>query len=202
MRPLLTQDDIVEAAIRIVDTEGLPSLTMRHLGAELGVEAMSLYYHFPNKAAVLEAARVKLYQGISGSEDPGAPWQTEIRAVMFSTYRLARAHPSFVVLAFSSSQANTSITRGAIDRQTLRRAGFTEADADRALTALVAYLFGFLREATVIGSRKDRTLKELEATFAFGLDALIAGIEARASTAPARTSRSRRSARVTETVPG
>ena len=51
-RPL-TRVRILKAALRLVDREGLKALSMRRLGHALGVEAMSLYNHVPNKAAVL-----------------------------------------------------------------------------------------------------------------------------------------------------
>src|SRR5690606_21759304 len=55
-RPL-TRRRIVEAALAIVDERGLPDLTMRRLGARLGVEAMSIYKHLPSKEAVIEGVR-------------------------------------------------------------------------------------------------------------------------------------------------
>ncbi|MEO8452001.1 MAG: TetR family transcriptional regulator, partial [Gemmatimonadota bacterium] len=50
----LTRERILDAALAAVDRDGLEALTMRSLGRELGVEAMSLYHHFPNKARLLE----------------------------------------------------------------------------------------------------------------------------------------------------
>src|SRR5215217_6630955 len=52
-RPL-SRRRILEAAVRFVDREGLEALSMRKLGSELGVEAMSLYNHVPNKGALLD----------------------------------------------------------------------------------------------------------------------------------------------------
>jgi AcrR family transcriptional regulator len=53
-RPL-SRERIVETALAIVDAEGLDALSMRRLGAELGVNPMAAYYHIPNKAALLDA---------------------------------------------------------------------------------------------------------------------------------------------------
>ena len=52
-RPL-SRRRVLEAAVRFADREGLEALSMRRLGAELGVEAMSLYNHVPNKDALLD----------------------------------------------------------------------------------------------------------------------------------------------------
>src|ERR687897_3600398 len=53
-RQPLSRRRILEAAVRFVDREGLEALSMRKLGSELGVEAMSLYNHVPNKDALLD----------------------------------------------------------------------------------------------------------------------------------------------------
>lgn len=50
----LDQQVIVRGALTVIDREGLAALTMRRLGRELGVEAMSIYHHIPNKAALME----------------------------------------------------------------------------------------------------------------------------------------------------
>lgn len=50
----LTRERVLDAALDFVDTHGLPALSMRKLGAGLGVEAMSLYRHVPNKDALLD----------------------------------------------------------------------------------------------------------------------------------------------------
>src|SRR3954469_8422252 len=52
-RRSLDRDRILAAAIELADTHGIESLTMRRLGQELGVEAMSLYNHVANKDALL-----------------------------------------------------------------------------------------------------------------------------------------------------
>jgi AcrR family transcriptional regulator len=50
----LSRRRVLEEAVRFTDREGLEALTMRRLGSELGVEAMSLYNHIPNKSALLD----------------------------------------------------------------------------------------------------------------------------------------------------
>lgn len=51
----LERDDIVEAALAIVRKEGLEAVSMRRLANELGVTAMALYHHFPDKPALMSA---------------------------------------------------------------------------------------------------------------------------------------------------
>ena len=51
----LTRERIVGTALELVDRDGLRALSMRRLGAELGVDPMAVYYHVPNKDALLDA---------------------------------------------------------------------------------------------------------------------------------------------------
>jgi len=51
----LKRERIVKTALEIVDRDGLKALSMRRLGAELGVDPMAVYYHLPNKQALLDA---------------------------------------------------------------------------------------------------------------------------------------------------
>jgi len=51
----LTRERIVSTALALVDREGLHALSMRRLGSELGVDPMAVYYHVPNKKALLDA---------------------------------------------------------------------------------------------------------------------------------------------------
>ena len=54
MRAGLSRQRILEATLVTIDAEGLGARTMRRLGEELGVEAMSLYRHVESKEAVLD----------------------------------------------------------------------------------------------------------------------------------------------------
>ena len=54
-RPALTRDQIVHTAITLVDAEGAAALSMRRLGAEMGVEAMALYRYVDGREDLLDA---------------------------------------------------------------------------------------------------------------------------------------------------
>ena len=54
--PAYSRDQVVEAAIRIADAEGLPAVTMRRVATEIGAGAMSLYTYVPTRERLLEAA--------------------------------------------------------------------------------------------------------------------------------------------------
>jgi len=73
-RQPLSRERIVDTAIALVDAEGLDALTMRRLGAELGMDPMAVYYYVPNKAALLDAVVEAVMAEIDlGVDDPSRP---------------------------------------------------------------------------------------------------------------------------------
>jgi AcrR family transcriptional regulator len=54
-KPLIRYDSVVEASLRIIDTEGLEAFSLPRLARELNVRAPSLYHHFEDKAEILRA---------------------------------------------------------------------------------------------------------------------------------------------------
>ncbi|MGA5167660.1 MULTISPECIES: TetR family transcriptional regulator [Streptomyces] len=60
----LSRERVLVAALGVVDAEGLSALSMRRLGTELGVEAMSLYRYLPGKGALLDGLVEALYQQV------------------------------------------------------------------------------------------------------------------------------------------
>jgi AcrR family transcriptional regulator len=68
----LTRERIVSTALKIVDRDGLAALSMRRLGAELDVDPMAVYYHVPNKDALLDAIVEAVMAEIDLSSDDGS----------------------------------------------------------------------------------------------------------------------------------
>lgn len=183
-RAALSAERIVEAAIRLIDEHGLPALTMRRLGASLSVEAMSLYQYFPNKDALLSAVRSNLFLQIEGLPDPeAAPWAAQLRAIMLSTYRLAQRHPSFAPVLLHLPGNPASQMRRESDVTTLERAGFSREEAEAGLTGLVSYVIGFLYQVeSAERAGRHRQLIDPETrdrAFSLGLEAFLAGLQAR-----------------------
>ncbi len=89
------------AAVRIVDTDGLAALSMRRLGAALGVDPMAIYYHLPNKAALYDA----IVEAVMAEMDVGPVRGTDLAPVdqlrqMARSYRDALlAHPNAIAVA-------------------------------------------------------------------------------------------------------
>jgi AcrR family transcriptional regulator len=124
-RQPLTRERIADAAIELIEREGLDEFSTRKLGAELGCEAMSIYHHFPSKGDLLDAIASRLLGKVdlSSAAEEGVVPELRLVRVIRSYREVARTHPrSFPLLA-------------------LRRLNSVEA-----MTFLEAF-FGILRDA-------------------------------------------------------
>src|SRR5215207_11014014 len=92
-RQPLSRRRVLEEAVRFADREGLEALTMRKLGAELGVEAMSLYNHVPNKGALLDGM-VEVLLGALEVPARNRDWEEHTREGYRAFRRLAHEHPN------------------------------------------------------------------------------------------------------------
>ena len=104
---VLSRRRILEAALRLVDEEGMGALSMRRLGAELGVNPMSIYHHLPGKDAVISGLVELVFSGMRVPYPDGSSWQDQVRS-WAKTYRgLVRSHPNLVLEIVSNAAAVT-----------------------------------------------------------------------------------------------
>lgn len=139
----LSRERLLRAAIAIADREGIESLTMRKLAEELDAGAMSLYYHVPNKVALLDAMVDAVFSEI---EVPSSEvdWKTAMRRRAISTREALRRHPWAVGLMESTKAPGPADLRmhDAV-LGCLRRAGFSVEMAVQAYSIQDAYIYGF-----------------------------------------------------------
>jgi AcrR family transcriptional regulator len=83
---------VLRAAVAFADEHGIESLSMRKLGQELDVEAMSLYNHVANKEEILDGM-VDLVVGEIDLPDSGADWRTAMRQRALSAREVLKRHP-------------------------------------------------------------------------------------------------------------
>src|SRR4029453_11991946 len=146
----LTRQRVLDAAIALADRDGVGSLSMRKLAQALGVEAMSLYHHVANKAAILDGIVDVVFAEIElPSGDVG--WKEAMRQRALSAREALRRHPWAIALMESRSTpgpANLRHHDAVIG--CLRQAGFSVALTAHAYSILDAYIYGFaLQEASL-----------------------------------------------------
>jgi len=134
----------VAAALAIVDGDGLPALNMRRLGAALGVEAMSVYRHFPNKDAVLDGV-VQAVLAELPETPPGEDWRTGYRETFITARSLLRAHLNALPLVASRPLASPQLkNRLQSTRDLLLLSGLAEDDVLHLLHAGLGLTLGYL----------------------------------------------------------
>ena len=92
VRKGLTPQRVLDAAYQIVDSEGVEALTMRRLGAELGVAAMAIYNHFADRDAILDAIAEQALRDLLIGAKAG-PWRGRIRRLVASVHAMVEKHP-------------------------------------------------------------------------------------------------------------
>lgn len=141
-RPL-SRRRVLEAAVRFADREGLDALSMRKLGADLGVEAMSLYNHVPNKDALLDGM-VEVLLGELEVPSERAEWEERVREAYRGFRRLARRHPNvFPLLVLRPPDTMDGVWLVEEFLKTMRGAGFDAPTALYAFRTLSAYATGY-----------------------------------------------------------
>jgi AcrR family transcriptional regulator len=139
----LTRERILEAAIAIADEEGLEALTMRRLGSELGVQAMSLYNHVANKDDLRDGIVEIVMAEIEVPSD-ASDWKAALRRSAISAYDAFIRHPWACNLHMATpriSDARMLWMEGVL--KTLREAGFTPNMTHHAYHALDSHITGF-----------------------------------------------------------
>jgi AcrR family transcriptional regulator len=92
----LTQRRIIDAALARIDRDGLEELSMRKLGADLGVEGMALYRHVSDKQALIELVVDSVFSAIDLPASDEA-WVKRLRVGAHELRRVALDHPNLLV---------------------------------------------------------------------------------------------------------
>lgn len=174
---LLSRERILEAALRLVDEEGMRALSMRRLGAELGVNPMSIYHHLPDKDGVISGLVGRVFSGMRVRYLDGSSWQEQVRAWAAAYRDLVRAHPNLVLEIVSDAAA---VTEAAVLvneplYEALEESGLPLAGVVGAADTVVDFIHGFAIAEGVqpLGHSFDRRelLARLEEGSAAGLPA-------------------------------
>src|SRR5688500_10407931 len=123
--PRLTRDRIVEAAVALADKAGIAELTMRRLGAKLGVEAMTLYYYAGKKDDLL-AAMVDVVVGKIELPSSDLHWKAALRRSAISAHAVLVQHrwaANLILAPRGPDPAHLRYMNAILG--TLRRAGFS-----------------------------------------------------------------------------
>ena len=167
----LSRERVLRAAIKIADSSGLESLTMRRLAEELGAEAMSLYYHVANKEDLLDGiadavvVEINDVVGTIGVPSAGAGWKTAVRQRILSARQVLLRHPwAPRVLETRTSTSLAVLLYYDSLLMLMRDGGFSYDLIHHALHALGSRALGFTQEMfdPSAGTSNEETAAALE----------------------------------------
>lgn len=143
-RPRRSFDDIVDAAVQVVDEHGADGFTMRLLADRLGTSTATLYRHASGKEElVVHVVDRVLGDVLGGVDDPAPTWQDALRRVASAYRALLAEHPN--VLPPMVAQLPVGPNALALRERSLAELtgfGLSPALAARAFTTLVQYVVG------------------------------------------------------------
>ncbi|MFQ6143102.1 TetR/AcrR family transcriptional regulator C-terminal domain-containing protein [Streptomyces seoulensis] len=139
----LSRQRVLDAALDLVDHQGLKALTMRSLGERLGVEAMTLYHYVPNKEALLDGLVEQVFRAAAPAMDGSSDWREALRAYATALREGLLRHSAVLPLA-SSRPAVTQATLEDIEAclGMLTENGFALGRALHALNAVSVFAIG------------------------------------------------------------
>ena len=190
-RTTLTEADIVEAALRVLDRVGVAGFTMRVLADELGVSPMAPYYHVGSRDDLI--ARVAPRPAASVRRPPATtdPWDDRLWTYMRAMEDVLSKYPGlsdFLLHRDLTTQGRRYITRCI---EVIESGGFDRTRALQAFSTIYTYMWGrgvfrsLLRAREQSGRRGSRraqgplpTVEELASPEAteLGYRTIIAGL--------------------------
>ena len=205
-RSPLTRERVLRAAVRLADREGIEAVSMRRLGSELGIEAMSLYTHVRDKDDLLDGMLELVIREIPIHR--GNNWKDSLRATVLGARSVVLRHPwaprvietrndpgpsglryyDSVMGILREGGFSLEMTHHAIHLFGSRLLGFTQdlfddspdvsPEAMRAMAAAVADSHPYVAEMA-LGATHDGALGgcDDDVEFAFGLDLILDGLE-------------------------
>jgi AcrR family transcriptional regulator len=132
---------VFQAALKIVDDDGLDALTMRRLGEQLGADPMSVYRHVDGKDALLDGLSDTLWAEVPGP-DAGAHWSDDLRAFARSVRAVFHRHPQAAPLMIRRFLNRSALEVSHAYLQALRDAGFADTRAAEVIRSVVSYSVG------------------------------------------------------------
>jgi TetR/AcrR family tetracycline transcriptional repressor len=195
----LKRADVVTGALALLDTEGLDGLTMRKLGARLGVQAGGIYWHFKNKEALLGAMADRIVGEITETPPAPGPWDARLMEMAHRTRRALLAHRDGARVVAGTYVVEPNTAR--LGEQTMRiltDAGFPIDRAGWVIFAAMYYVLGHTieeqaqraagdweqRGAGLADTEPHRALDGViradpEERFAYGLELFLDGVRLR-----------------------
>ena len=175
----LDRQRIVAEAVALLDVEGLDGVTTRKLAARLGVQSPTLYWHVPNKAALVTAIADAILDqefGEMSPPEPDQPWQDWLTGLAERLRRALLAHPDGARVVSASQLSATMAAISELAMSTLVAHGIPLRQARVIVLTVERFTVGHVLEEQAPRPDAD-ALKTFDmATFTERYPTVIAGI--------------------------
>lgn len=112
------REALIEAGLKLIEDKGVRALTLREIGAQVGVSRMAAYRHFADKADLLEAISEAGFGQFADALDQargnaGDAFGTRLKAMALAYVRFAAEHPAYyeVMFGWGGGESGESATR-------------------------------------------------------------------------------------------
>ena len=191
--PALTKTRIIDAAVELIDERGLDVLTMRSLAERLDVTATALYYHVDGRDDLLNGIVERYSAKIATEAARDGDWREQLRTLVLAIVNELTLHPNLALWIITVQARQPSVLdvhEAMLD--VLVRAGFGPLEAISIKGTIFRHLIGHLvlanapegppwkqlpkryRNMRSVGPTFD--VVDRQVLFAFGLDAILAGL--------------------------
>jgi AcrR family transcriptional regulator len=141
----VTRDQIVDAALTIVETDGVEQLSMRKLAAELGIVPTTIYWHVGGREQLLDAIVERFTERLVASEVRGRTPASRVLSIARQFRHSASEHPNLTVVANDRGlNATVSLPLQIALARELTAAGLRGRRASRAMRSIIYTVAGFI----------------------------------------------------------
>jgi AcrR family transcriptional regulator len=150
----LSRQRVLVAAVELADRDGLDGLSMRRLAQQLGVEAMTLYYHVANKDQLIEGMVAVVTAEIDLPPADGA-WKPALRRTAISAHQVLDRHGWASARMMSAGLTPERLAYMESILGCLRAGGFSPYETHLAYHALECHIIGFSLWVTGLNLPQD-----------------------------------------------
>jgi len=148
----IQRDQVISSALALLAEDGIEGLTLRKLALALQIQAPSLYWHFPNKQALIDGMADALVETVARDISPTQPWDDQARLIALELRQALLAHRDGARVFAGTYVVTDNVLRtsdaliGAFVRS-----GASAHRAASASLSLLYFILGFVMEEQALG---------------------------------------------------